>query len=301
MQIEQVEMTPAMAREILGHNDNNRNPDERAIQKLVVQMASGKWVLNGDTIVISESGRLLDGQHRLTAVVLSRSTVPMLVARGARDSVFTTIDTGRSRKATDIALLAGVANRFDAMAAAKTIYSMVHGISISLPVAPSYYLEVLERFPSLEGWCSRFRHARAAKALIGAGTLIPALVYLSDIAKRPELAARLIDGIEKGVNLSSGDPILAVRNRIINMRGRKMAIHTATTWPMFARTLDALESGENIFQVKAERSTTITRPKLYKRHMKDLGDRMNLVDLPPPYQIGKIRSQADIMQRVGGK
>lgn len=299
MQIEQVEMTPAMAREILASNDNNRNPDERSIQKLVVQMQAGKWVLNGDTVVISESGRLLDGQHRLTAVVLSGVTVPMLIARGAHESVFTTIDTGRARKATDIALLAGVPNRFEAMSAAKVIYSLVTGIPLNIPVAPSYYLEVLKRFPSMEGWVSRFVHARGARALIGGGTLIGAMVYLSDIAKRPELAGSLIDGIEKGTNLSSGDPILALRNRVINMRARKIAMSYANCWPMMARTLDAMESGEVVFQLKADTSNLVVRPKLMNRHMRNMDEKMLFLDLPPPVQISKIRSQKDIMQRVG--
>lgn len=225
----------------------------------------------------------------------------MLVARGAKDSVFITIDTGRTRKATDIAMLAGIPNRFEAMSAAKVVYSLITGLSMNVPVAPSYYLEVLARFPSLEGWTSRFVHARGARVLIGGGTLISAMVYLSDIAGRPELAARLLDGIEKGINLSSGDPILAVRNRIINMRGRKVPMSAANCWPMFARVLDALETGENVFQVKAERSNTAIRPKLMKRHMKDMSERMLMLDLPPPHQIGKIRSQKDILARVGSK
>lgn len=301
MQIEQVEMSPKLAKELLGKNDNNRHTNERRIAQMVGLMKAGQWRLNGGTIVVGESGRLLDGQHRLSAVVLANVNVPMLLVRGAEDSVFDTIDTGRSRRASDIAGMAGVRHRFEATAAARTLYMLVSGAGFYQAVPPQYILEVLERYPSIDGWCDRYKHARGARVLIGAGTLVPALVYLTDIAKRPELSARMIDGIEKGVSLDAGDPILAVRNRLINMRGRKVTMNVPNCWSMFARAIDALESGEPLFQVQAKRESAPVQPKRMKKHLQQVEATMRLADLPVPPVLSKIRGQKDILAKVIGK
>lgn len=77
---------------------------QRKIKRTVVSryardMEDGNWVESGETIVVSESGAVLDGRHRLTAVIKSQSTVPMLVVSGVEDSAFRvrSTRTGRQR------------------------------------------------------------------------------------------------------------------------------------------------------------------------------------------------------------
>jgi hypothetical protein len=70
-------------------------------------MQSGNWYIT-DSIKFSEDGTLLDGQHRLSAVVTSGCTVDFLVCRGyPEDSVFG-IDTGGGRTTSDIAKITGI-------------------------------------------------------------------------------------------------------------------------------------------------------------------------------------------------
>jgi len=73
---------------------------QRALQKkhvayLADEMTSGRWKTNGDAIRFNRSGGLIDGQHRLMAIIDSGVTIKTMVARGIEDDAFLTIDTGR--------------------------------------------------------------------------------------------------------------------------------------------------------------------------------------------------------------
>jgi hypothetical protein len=52
---------------------------QRKIQTLADQMKSGNWTATPCAVAASEDGRILDGIHRLHAVVQSGQTVPMRV------------------------------------------------------------------------------------------------------------------------------------------------------------------------------------------------------------------------------
>ena len=114
-----VNITPKRASELLAKNTNNRHLSEKKVNEHAAAMSSGAWVFNGDAIRISKSGRLLDGQHRLSAIVKSGTTQQFVLVEGLPDDVFTTIDTGRRRSASDVVGIAGIKNANCVAAAAK--------------------------------------------------------------------------------------------------------------------------------------------------------------------------------------
>lgn len=105
-----VQVGPAMAKKLLRRNTKNRPIRRRFVDTLCRAMKSDQWVLNGESIIISKKGRLLDGQHRLMAVIDADKAVPMLVVEvgGDEDRVFKTIDTGNKRQFGDYLALRGV-------------------------------------------------------------------------------------------------------------------------------------------------------------------------------------------------
>lgn len=67
---------------------------QRAIER-------GEWECNAETIKLTGDGWVIDGQHRLQAVVRSGKTIKSYVAHGVPDTMFDTIDTGRPRSGAD--------------------------------------------------------------------------------------------------------------------------------------------------------------------------------------------------------
>ncbi len=103
-------IAPEMAERMLGKNTTNRNIRLSAVRSYARDMAAGNWHLNGETIKFAADGTLLDGQHRLHAVIASGATVQMLVARGVRPEAMRTVDMGLRRRYADHLKINGFSN-----------------------------------------------------------------------------------------------------------------------------------------------------------------------------------------------
>jgi hypothetical protein len=104
------EITPELAKKILeNHNRGNRPLKKAHIKMLITTLKNNEWMLNGESITFSESGRLLDGQHRLTACVSSGKSFKTIVIKGIKDDdAFGTIDIGKPRSVADLMDLQGL-------------------------------------------------------------------------------------------------------------------------------------------------------------------------------------------------
>lgn len=100
--VKKILVTPAMAEAWLLKNTNNRALNERLVNEYVYQMRKNKWRLTTDAIGFDETGRLINGQHRLTAIARTGKSVELMVATGLKPEAFNVIDVGRMRTAGDL-------------------------------------------------------------------------------------------------------------------------------------------------------------------------------------------------------
>ncbi len=102
-------ITPSIAKAYLDSNPSNRRISKPMVLRYANDMMNGKWKEDtGETMKFSKSGRLLDGQHRLYAVVKANVTICFHVAFNVDESSFDVIDTGKGRNATDCFTIAGI-------------------------------------------------------------------------------------------------------------------------------------------------------------------------------------------------
>lgn len=93
-------ITPAIAKEYLKLNKaNNRKMSIKVVEGYAQDMKSGRWELTHQGIAFNEKGELIDGQHRLSAIVMANVPVVMNVTRGvpASEAGFYVIDRERNR------------------------------------------------------------------------------------------------------------------------------------------------------------------------------------------------------------
>jgi len=99
-------ITPAVAQELLDATPpgtNFRKLSENEARKYARFMAAGTFrSLNGQTISIDNDGAIVDGQHRLRAIVISGQSLWMLVVRGVETSDAATIDVGYIRRLVQV-------------------------------------------------------------------------------------------------------------------------------------------------------------------------------------------------------
>ena len=121
--IEVKEITPELAKDILeNHNNLNRNRNKEHVKSLLNNMKQGTWRFNGDTIRFDRDGELIDGQHRLAALVEFGKPLPMIVIKGFDKETMKTIDQEiKPRNLADLFKMNGVK---DATNVSATIASL---------------------------------------------------------------------------------------------------------------------------------------------------------------------------------
>lgn len=75
-------ITPQEAIGYLANNAKHRPIKDKKVVEYMEEMQDGKWRLNGKTICFDSNGRLLNGQHRLSAVARSGVPLTTVVIRG---------------------------------------------------------------------------------------------------------------------------------------------------------------------------------------------------------------------------
>ena len=109
------------AKQILATNTKNRPLNKRNLAKISNALRSGHWKFNGDPIRISQNGELLDGQHRLSAIIQVDTAAPFVVIRGLSKTVFDTIDTNQPRTAADVFAINGEENASSLVSALRFV------------------------------------------------------------------------------------------------------------------------------------------------------------------------------------
>lgn len=103
-------ITPRIAKTMLSHNTGNRPLRKAVVQRYTTDMKNGDWQDNGDPIRFDTNGRLIDGQHRLEAVILSDTPIDAWVLRGLKPETQKTMDQAAPRSLADWLKFKGEAN-----------------------------------------------------------------------------------------------------------------------------------------------------------------------------------------------
>lgn len=217
LRVRVVEITPDYAREILDRNDLNRSIAGAVVEKYARDMKSGAWALNGQTIKIAETGRLLDGQHRCAAAVKARTSFPAIIVEGLAEDVFDTFDLGTRRSVAAILKDHGEANTAVLAAMIRQIW-LIDNDLIGMRNTPPTIAELLE---TLEKHPGARESARLSSKTRDIGpSIILALHYFFrqiDADKADEFLDRLSDG----AMLSADSPILKLRDALLDDRANK--------------------------------------------------------------------------------
>jgi hypothetical protein len=213
-------ITPKRAQQILDANPRNRNLNQRLVLSYAREMKGGRWQENGDAIRISDTGFLLDGQHRLAAV--ERTGIPLrdaLLVSGLPEKAQDTMDAGKKRTVADQLKINGVANYTSLAAVARYAYTWVlepngnHKMDTSRRiVSNSELLEFIEDQPELNEAATVATHYRGPgnRSVIGFCWWV-----LADIDK--DDADEFMTSLSTGADLKEGNPILTLRNELMSL------------------------------------------------------------------------------------
>ena len=222
---------PDEAKEILSRNtENNRNLSINSVQTLARAMSNGEWKLNGETIIIDSDGKLINGQHRMSAVIESGQTVPFLICYGVDPSSFTSIDCGRTRTAGDIFSSAGISNANAAASICNGVLNYRHSISLNGGKGGSWNTsirftkeELVKEYRKHECEYSFAVHnSKMCKEICKPSIAgIMAALALIEAGKDKEKVNEFWRPVVTGEMLTSKDPRYVIRERFIKIKSNQ--------------------------------------------------------------------------------
>jgi hypothetical protein len=95
-------ISPELAALYLRSNTKNRYVRQSHVKWLAESMKIGQWKLTHQGICFDSDGAMVDGQHRLLAIIESGQAVQMLVSRGSSSEGFDACDLGIVRSLADV-------------------------------------------------------------------------------------------------------------------------------------------------------------------------------------------------------
>lgn len=95
-------VTPEKAHAYLALSAGNRKLSVDTVLAYTVDMQQGRWIAEASEILFDEAGKLIDGHHRLQAIIDSGTPQHISVKRGVPVVARAVVDTGKSRNPQDL-------------------------------------------------------------------------------------------------------------------------------------------------------------------------------------------------------
>lgn len=119
------------ARRLMETNEDNRNLKRGVIDKINRDLINERYYLNGETIAISKTGKLLNGQHRLTSIIETGIPIRTWLIIGVPDEYKTTYDQGTAKTIADFLRMDRVASSKDVAIIIKLILNFKPGDEVT--------------------------------------------------------------------------------------------------------------------------------------------------------------------------
>jgi hypothetical protein len=247
---EAIYVTPEMAQIFLKYNTKNRKISNAVNLRYAQAMHAGHWKFNGEPIVFSDKGRLLDGQNRLKAIVRSQVTVPMMVVYGIEEETFRTMDQGSKRTTGQILQILNHKDGNVLAASLRLAYIYLY-IDAKLgqfgtdSVYNEVLLNLLVRYPQIKESVKKSRPARN----LCSRTIVAFCHFVFSLRDQHD-ADLFIKQIATGEDLHAGDPALTLRNFLIQAKGETPKLNARTLIALFFKAWNYFRNGKTIKNLK---------------------------------------------------
>ena len=248
--MEQKTITPEIAKKMLENNIiSNRKPTVANVNRYAEMMKKGLWInCHVQPIIFSNEGELMDGQHRLHAVIKSGKTIKFNVVY-ADKSIMPTIDDGKKRTPGDACKISGIPNS-NQYSGIMTLYTnlknQINGLSrmnsksMSKIELVEYYFNNKSHIDRIintsQGWYNKGR-------LLTWGTY--GALYMLFEEKNSEYAQLFFDQLSTGKGVVN-NTIFLLRQRLINEKSAVKNLPQPILIALIIKAWNAVISGREL-------------------------------------------------------
>jgi hypothetical protein len=220
-------VTPDYAKDLLQKNDRNRGISKYVLSNYVSDMKNDRWQDSASQIQISSEGSLLNGQHRLHAVVESGRSQYFTITKGLEKKTQDVMDLGKTRTVADALSIRGVKNWHMVAASIRLHYGWQTGTPIKTfgggrtgrtkAQEIELILQEKDKIPMLGEVMNMASRSTSAFRPLTGGSVGAFLIEAARLPGTWEYARNFIEQVTTGERLVDRDPILVLRNRLNKM------------------------------------------------------------------------------------
>lgn len=253
------EVTPDLAQEWLDqHNTHNRRIRKNQVEALARDMEANQFLFTGDTVKFDWNDTILDGQHRLAAIVKSGKPASLVIVRGLDPRSQSAMDINSRRLAYDALKLRGAdGDMKNAAAIARSVFMYDTG---TVPTHIQTIQFVEEHQEELADAVGVSEMVRRSGQLTG-GSFYGAAFYL--LARIDAHAAGdFFEKLASGAELEKGSPILLLRKHLskgLPFGFGRGAWHLRQNLSLVFYCWNAWRDGKELFQLRLPKE--IIQPK----------------------------------------
>lgn len=263
---EVTKITPELAATwLLKHNTHNRSLRRRVVAAYAADMQNGNWRETGDSIKRAVDGTILDGQHRLAAIVESRVSVTMMVVGNLPAGVQDVVDGGARRKFGDVLQLRGERNYITLAAVVRRVWYWKTGLRTNTgnySPSTSQLLALLEEHPEIRDSVDAVRLIASSTPISGS---ILGLTHWLFSALDAEDATDFFTRLGDGVNLDADHPIYVLRKTMAEHHTVKTRMVDAVVIAYVIKSWNAYRDGRTItvlrFRAGGAKPETFPEPR----------------------------------------
>jgi hypothetical protein len=202
------------------------------VERLAHDMRGGNWNFDGAPIKFDQVEALLDGQHRLNAVVQSGKEQVFLVVEGLPPIAYDTTDTGAMRKVADSLGRMGENNSTLQASLLGMIYRHFANVAYSggSNPTPTDMLAIHSEYAKeIRNAISKTHEGIGKLKFLGLTATTFAFMWFILLQYDVEKAHAFLHGVRTGEDISKGNPAHTVRNYLINHSDEKYS-RTEQVW-----------------------------------------------------------------------
>lgn len=217
-----VTVTPELAMKWLDEaNRNNRSIREAHVTRMAADMQEGNWHgRNGEAIRFDTEGRLVDGQHRLWASVVSNCSFETLVITNVAPDDYSTIGIGTKKDFADfLGPVHGEKNTTLLAAGIRLVYLWRKGMLSNLKDSKAFPTiaeleETLRENPRIRESVHRIGCLKEARRLATSSFLV-IIHYAGLMSGNPATVEAFLERLGSGIGLAADDPIFHLRKFLL--------------------------------------------------------------------------------------
>lgn len=251
-------ITPTKASRWLQLNTANRPTSKPVVHSFAEVMRRGDWKVTHQGIAFDTNGVLVDGQHRLAAVVEADAAVDMTVFTSVPADTFDVLDTGKRRNAADALAIEGEKSTPVLASMLRTVWLYHHRPDATwsgrtATVTNRQILDTLHEHPGVREYVVLGERTATETGMIKSAAA--AASYLVDHANPQADLDPWWEGLLEGAGLTRDDPRLRFRNTMLRMareqasrtqRRRNTREHVA----LYLKAFNAWATGNSLHQLR---------------------------------------------------